>query len=535
MTENDFDLPDDEFASLTDVQLAHTIACLPRKLNTYIVRQAARFQNVRVLDAVAKQGLFDFAEGDYEKNVDDTFFADEEIPMVAALVSFLLEATYPAREEEVIGQLISVRCQMQGRQLPLIKPAFAQAFASYVDRFMLSYENWDARQQILHKDDDDHNALGQSRRYGITLNVLLAGACAMDLSAVVKKIMGADSGLITEAVLKPSILGKPKGYTVENNKELHECRLFPWALCLEFGSRKSYQIARRRGLEPVFMAGETNAAGRTSVIQEVGFTQLLSMGFIGTTPGMLEEMVNRINDPNNQGTPQGSQAKYSLVEKLCSIHRLHDFKEWTDQLVQLGVHRYDMKSCLQAACQNRGYDFIRQIHQDIDWRVPENEPHLIMQLLDRNDTSPLGVRVATSEHLNALQLDMLDWIRDAGHWDDFVKNAKSVVAGLPGHSAADKVALAGYYDVMVKMAEMGYPMDAKNSLGNTLIQTIDLNSSSAGSNASTQAARSERLEKMKSVVRSCGARQAANAALLEFSPEKVAPNTQMFDIRKVAP
>lgn len=529
MTESDFDLPDDEFASLTDAQLAHTIACLPRTLNTYIVRQAARFQNVRVLDAVAKQGLFDFVEGDYEKNVDDTFFADEEIPMVAALVSFLLEATSTAHEE-VIGQSISARCQMQGRQIPFIKPEFAQAFANYVDRFMLSFETWNAQQQDQHKEGQrqdlykerhDCNALAQARRYGITLNVLLAGACAMDLDAAVKKIMGADSGLVMEAVLKPSIIGKPKGYTAEENKELHEFRLLPWALCLEFGSQKSYKVVRRCGLEPVFLAGEIYAARHTSVIHEAGFAKLLSLGVIGTTPGMLKEMVNRINAPNNQGTPQCLQAQKSLVKKLCSIHRLPDLKEWVDQLVHLGVHRYDMKSCLQAACQNRGYDFIRKIHQDIDWRVHESEPHLMVQLLDCNDNSPLGVRMAISEQLNALQLDMLDWIQEAGHWDDFMKNAKGVVAGLPGHSAADKVALAGYFDVMVKMAEMGYPMDAKNSLGNTLTQTIDLNSSSTGCNASTQSTRLERLEKMKSVVRSCGARQAANAALLEFAPSKI--------------
>lgn len=495
---------------VSDDVLAVIVSALPPKVLISMAREAARAQDVRVLAAMTKQGCFDFVEDDRDLPFDDALFADDEIPIVAAWTNVIAGATPGVLS--ALGDNDKPRFDasgLTGRCLE-VSPEFKAAFAENVVAFIASFSRW--RRTITRQGMDavEQRVDDQSKRYGATLAVLMGGACALDLPHTVSLIINQRQA-IGQPVLLPAILGLPNGKPLNFNREPYTLRLCPGVLALEFDVPSVVDVLLSHGLLPVDLAGEVKPYGNLAITRRIEVTRLLAEGHMGTTPLAMAEIVNGYNAAG----PHGPNHRSSLATLVGLATGGEDNAVWLDWMVQLGMHKADVRHCASLALAKVDTDFLRRIHADIDWSTDVDHPHLVQQALR------LARRFDSNGAHEAFVSEMVDWVTAAGQTDAMLAyrlegKPGTTSFGRPGQSIAEEVAMNGQAGVMLKLLEAGLNPRTPNPQGFDLLGAMSSMTALQQNSGLTSGVFFAGRERVASVIRSWEANRSAAAAMSEM-------------------
>lgn len=463
---------------------------LPSDVLVEMARSAARRQDLTVLQAMANAGAFRFVEDNRPAAWSEAHYADEEIPMVAALACFIDGAQSGTPTDEIAMNTSLVG--LYPRRLETT-PEFELFYAEQVKRFLASFSTW--------KEELDANVwpdvLGaQTKKFRATACVLLAGAYALGNRKLCTHIT-AHQDFLNIAVLRPNILGHPPSseFTLSNSSKAGF--IYPVALAYEFSHfEAAHAVSAFHGGGPLQGAVAQSpthgpvtvpalvAAPQCLVVPEDAFRDLCRHLVNGKVPGFKNGRWSDVPaSPSNKAASGGVNVSYATLylNELVGAMRLGlsshfewYFKAGIDEKIHLlkpAVNR----ELVTAAILNQNSEAIEMMGGEIyfgtqafpDFAGPGSDvaPQSLEHLF-----SFAAKRAIVQGPCDAVYLALLQAMRDAGMAQSYFEHQ----ATEPNNSDVLYLAKVASREVIVQLLKSGLDLRRANRLGFTPIETIEL-------------------------------------------------------------
>lgn len=476
---------------------------LPSEAVVEIARSAARRQDLTVLQAMANAGAFNFLEDERKLAWHEAHYADDEIPLVAALACFIEGAQTTAPPEEVA---LSDSFIGTYPRVLTVSPEFRRFYAEQVKRFMNSFQSWiDGIDANVWPDVMD----AQKKKVRATLCVLMAGSYAMDDEKLCM-LISSSPFFMNIAVLRLNILGhSPSGDFFHDKNSSRVGLLYPVVLAHVFSSGCAYTVPESKGGGPLQGAASRGKFGgpvtlpalissHCLVVSEASFRSLVKHLLSGKVPGFKYGIWSNLpdnspiprsnagSDQNVQGSSYASAYLGDLVNSMCrglgghfdwyfkvgieeGIHKINP--TINRELVRMAIKRNDAK-----ALELMGMSIDFSIDAEFDEKsimAPGTAPrahHLSLAAFDGLDGVGLAALAGVASKINdAVVLALIKAMRESGRLEEYFDHQ----ATEPDNQDLLRLAKSSRNEVMIELLKGGLDLRRQNFSGLSPTEQID--------------------------------------------------------------
>lgn len=443
------------FANVDDALLETMVASLPPAMLVPMAREAARLQDLRVLGALSKAGLFGYDPASIEAHRYPPLFAACELPFVAAWANVLGGAEV-AKTDTLPGFA-------RPRELQVGQP-FRQAFRDMLLGF---------REAVMAAGQE---GLEEPQPVRDTLLALCAAACAMNDTRAVRMALSTlrevyhitnERLVMDTAQLFPSILGRSRDAVLQvaltpETKAEKPFLVAPWALCFEFDVPEALQVVRElRAMDPFHDCAEILMSLRDGHRREVSAVELVQQGRLGSTP----ENWRRMLPENEDATSWCRDAAAHLLSSAVSKGGV-----WLDAAVEGRLHKLNLHAFVTSAITRGRLPALERIREDFPWTPPKGhdpDDHVLFHTGQR-------ARLKSAREAGVLTT-LLCWGVEDGHREHLLNLDRShrVDGHVRRQSLVEYLGSFGHVDAVMFLLNQGFDPTRPNAHGQTLPQYLE--------------------------------------------------------------